>query len=84
MIQLEILPETLEEKFERKIKSIEEKFEKVRRSLYARNSELIKQYDQQKQDIEVLKSALCRCGLEVEISGDYVSFYMVKPKKEDV
>ena len=77
MIQLELFEESIEQKVERKIKYIEDKFEKVRRSLYARNSELIKLCDQQKNDIEILKSALCRCGLEIQISQNDFSFYKV-------
>ncbi len=78
MLQLEMFEESLEKKLERKIKSIEDKFEKVRRSLYARNSELMKLCDQQKQDIEILKSALCRCGLKINIGPEAATFYTLE------
>lgn len=76
--QLELFEESIEEKVERKIRYIEDKFEKVRRSLYARQAELIKQCETQKQELDMLKSALCRCGLKVEISSNSVSFYTLK------
>lgn len=76
MIQLELFEESLDETVERKIKAIEDKFEKVRRSLFAKNAELTKLYNQQKQEIEILKAALCRCGLE--ITSDSMVFFSLK------
>lgn len=73
--QLELFEESFEEKLERKVKCVEEKFDKVRKSLYAKQSELLKLCEEQKYELEILKSALCRCGLEVKISGNSVSFY---------
>ena len=76
--QLELFEESIEEKVERKIRSLEDKFEKVRRTLYARQSELIKKCEEQSYEIEILKSALCRCGLKIEISNISPSFYTLK------
>ncbi len=78
--QLSFLPETQEERFERRLKQIEDRMEKVRKSLYARNGELMKLYLEQKSRGDVLEAALCRCGLQIGITNNPITFYRIEEK----
>ena len=79
--QLSFIPETVEERFEKRLKYVEDKFEKVRKSLYAKNGELMKLYMEQKNRADNLESALCRSGLQVGVTNQPVTFYMIEERK---
>lgn len=60
MKQLEMITPSLEEKVDLKVSEMKEQVQKVRKSLFARHSELQKHYLDLKNEFELLKSILCR------------------------
>lgn len=60
MDQLLLFQETREEKLEREVRKLRDQCEKVRKSQYAKLSELKKLYIDQKHEIDTLKAAMCR------------------------
>lgn len=60
--QLELLLESREDRLEREVKMLREQCDKVRRSQFAKLSELKKQNDEVKYELENLKLALCKYG----------------------
>ena len=59
MIQLEFFPLSKEERLENEIQELRLSQEKVRKKLFAQNSELTKMYMQLHHEFEDLKRALC-------------------------
>lgn len=78
--QLSLLPETKEERFEKRLQQIEERLERNRKSLHAKNGELMKLYTEQKHRNDILEAALCRCGLQIAVSGQSLTFYSIEGK----
>lgn len=59
--QLILIPETFEERLERKMKEIINQSEKVRKSQYAKITNLTKVLQETKHKLECLEESLCRC-----------------------
>lgn len=60
MEQLLLFEESREEKLEREVKRLKEQTEKIRKGIYAKHGELYKLYLEQKQELDILKTAICR------------------------
>lgn len=60
MIQLEFWPETESEKLSRKCDMLERQIDKMRKSQFALISEVKKLTNQNRHDLDVLKSAICK------------------------
>ena len=58
--QLELFPESKEEKNTREIAELRRHCDKLRKSLHARHSGLAKEYSDLKHELEMLKSSICR------------------------
>lgn len=59
-MQLEFLPYSKEEKLERKCQLLEEKVDKMRKSQYQLINEVKRISLKNKEDMEILKSAICK------------------------
>lgn len=59
-VQLPLFPETPAEKHEREIAELRRSCDKLRKSLYARNSDLAKGYHELKTELEWLKESICK------------------------
>ncbi len=79
--QLTFWNETPQEKIEKRMTALEERVNKTIRSQYAKIGQLTKQCLDYENELEILKSALVRCGLRVTVRGD-TSFYMIESKNE--
>jgi len=75
--QLTFWTETPEEKLQKRMDALEERMSKTVRSQYAKISELTKRCHEYEYEIEILKSAMARCGLKISVKGD-TSFYMIE------
>ena len=70
--QLALFADPKEDRLEREVEKLREQSEKVRKSLHAKNGELMKLYLEQKREMEILKSAICRYGKDIFNGGvDY-------------
>ncbi len=58
--QLQFFEESNEEKLRKELQEIKIKTEKMRKSLHAKHGELMKLYLEQKNELEMLKYALCK------------------------
>lgn len=63
MQQLQLFPETIEDKCERKLKIMEDKYERLRKSQHARISGLQKKIDDLESQIELITSNICKGSL---------------------
>ena len=61
--QLELFPESIQSRQEREIREMKESMAKMRKSLYARNSELTKAYNEIYHQFETFKSMICKGNL---------------------
>lgn len=59
-VQLPLFPETSEEKNQREIAELRRSCDKLRKSLYARNSDLAKAYTELKSELDWLKESICK------------------------
>lgn len=60
--QLELLLESREDRLEREVKTLREQCDKVRKSQFAKISELKKLNDETRYELETIKMALCKYG----------------------
>lgn len=58
--QLMLFEETKEEELERLLHHLEKQVTNLRRGLFARNSELVKMYLENKYELETLKRDMCK------------------------
>lgn len=56
--QFLLFPETLEEKLDRKMREYEKSHDKMRKSLFAKQTELMKMMQQQQRELEEIKELL--------------------------
>ena len=59
-VQLELFPETPEQKNAREIAELKRHCEKLRKSLYARNGDLAKAYGELRLELDQLKQSICK------------------------
>lgn len=59
-LQLELFPETIEERQTREIKELKESLKKINRSLHAKNGALTKAYNDIYHEFETFKKAICK------------------------
>lgn len=60
--QLLLFEESKEEELERLLHHLEKQMSNLRRGLFARNSELVKMYLENKYELETLKREMCKCN----------------------
>ena len=58
--QLLIFEEKPEKKLQREVDELHAKYDKLRKGQYARLNELSKMFKEAKEDIDIIKSALCK------------------------
>jgi hypothetical protein len=58
--QLQLFPESREERLEREVESLRKDLSTLRRGLFARHSELSKKYQETIYEFEMLKGAICK------------------------
>lgn len=75
--QLTFWEETSEEKLERRMTALEDRLLKTMRSQYAKIGELTKKCSDQEHELEILKSAMARCGLKISLKSN-TSLYIVE------
>ena len=63
MQQLLLFPETKDQQLERELKSLKDQTDRIRKSQYAKISAMEKKYSEIQHELETLKMALCRCGV---------------------
>ena len=71
-IQLELFPETPEQRLSREITQLKSAYDKVRKSLYAKHGELARSYGELKNELETLKRDMCRAQKIVEEQGSFL------------
>lgn len=65
--QFLLFEESKEEKLEREVARLREQCERVRKSQYAKISELNKLYQETRHEIDTLKAALCKSEYRISI-----------------
>ena len=65
-IQLELFPETPEQRLSREVDRLRGSLDKMRKSLHAKNGELSKHYSELKHKMEVLERDICRTKVSEE------------------
>ncbi len=65
MQQLQMFPESVQERLEREVIKLREQQDKVRKSQFAKIGELKKMYEETRHDLDTLKSAICRREIPV-------------------
>jgi len=58
--QLMLFEDSKEQELERSVNQLQKQVHSLRRGLFARNSELVKMYMENKYDLEILKRNICR------------------------
>ncbi len=70
--QMALFADPKEDRLEREVENLRAQLERNRKSLHAKNGELMKLYLEQKRELEILKSAICRYGKDIFNGGvDY-------------
>lgn len=59
MRQLSLFEESLDQKFERELNNLKGQYEKMRKTFFAKHSELMKLCLDQKHELDTLRTALC-------------------------
>lgn len=60
--QLLLFAETKEEELERSVNQLQKQVANLRRGLFARNSELVKMYLDNRYELDILRRDMCRMG----------------------